>query len=374
VTTPDGAAWAFFSALPEGGPDANKVRLYASYYDPSTGNWTAATPMAGGDIQFAPAAAVDSRGLVHLVYSDRTTDEEGVFATLMYTREDGSGGWTKPEPVAPSEDSGHQIAASIVIDSTDTVHVIWQDQRAFSPDARRVAAENADIFASDLPLDGEWTVAVQVNVHMPTAAGSRPQIAVDGDRLVAVWTVYTSALGITAAARVDWATRPLDDPEEWSDPQALIVGRGERFGGRGVDLAADPNGGVILAFARQLNDNFLFVRRLKPGATEWGGDVLITAGNRGTYPSITVSQQGVVYITYNIGSGSVVDVGAVAIPFRSIQPGREILLTQDDPNSQGIPIVTTDVTGSPWVVYFSQPPDGAPNKVYVLRNAEIPNR
>jgi hypothetical protein len=375
VTMPDGGAWAFFSARSQGGPDEDKSRLYASYYDPSTGSWEPAMPMAGGDIQFAPSAAVDSRGLVHLVYSDRTTDEVGVFATLMYTREEGSGGWTDPEPVAPSEVAGHQIAASLIIDVDDTLHVIWQDQRLFSPEARRAAAENADIFASDRPRDGEWTEVVAVNDHLPTAAGSRPQVIVDGDRLVAVWTVYTSALGLTAAARVDWATRPLDDPDGWSEPQALVVGRGERFGGRGVDLAADPNGGAILAFTRQLNDTFLFVRRLKADATEWGGDVLITAGNRGTYPSIAVSQHGVVYITYNVGSGAVVDVGAAAIPFRSIEPGREILLTQDDPNTQGIPVVTTDMTGSPWVVYFSQPAtgDALPDKVYVLRNAEIPS-
>jgi endonuclease YncB( thermonuclease family) len=373
VTTPDGGAWTFFSARSNGGPDEGKSRLYASHYDPSTGSWTPATPMPGGDVQFGPAAVVDARGLVHLVYSDRAKDEKGVFSTLMYTHEDGSGGWTEPVAVAPSDLAGHQIAPSLTIDAAGTLHVLWQDQRAFSAEARQAAAENADIFASDLPPGGAWTEPVQVNKHLPTAAGSRPHVVVDGDRLVAVWTVYTSALGLTAAARIDWATRPLANPEGWSAPQALIVGRGERFGGRGVDLAADPNGGVVLAFTRQLNDTFLFVRRLKADATEWGGDVLITAGNRGTYPSITVSQQGVVYITYNVGIGSVVDVGAVAIPFRSIQPGREILLTQDDPNTQGIAVVTTDVTGSPWVVYFSEiPGSDAPNKVYVLRNAEIP--
>ncbi|MEA2582259.1 MAG: hypothetical protein QOF33_344, partial [Thermomicrobiales bacterium] len=372
VATPDGGAWAFFSAQADEGPDKDKGRLYASQYDPSTGSWTPATPMSGGDFQFGASAVVDARGLVHLVYSDQATGAQGVFSVLMYTREDGSGGWTEPAEVAPSPNAGHQIAPSLAIDKNGTLHVLWQDQRAFSAEARRTSTLNADVFASDLPPGGEWTEPIAVNPHFPTAVGTWPQLAVDGDRLIAVWSVYTSATGPDTAARIDWAARPLDNPEGWSAPEALVVGRGEQFGARYVDLAADPNGGIVMAFTRQLNDAFLFVRRLPAESTEWGGDVLITAGDRGTYPSITINQQGTVYIVYNVGFSSVVDVGAVAISFRSIQPGPERLLTQDDPNSQGLAVVTTDQTGSPWVVYFSQTPAQPANKVYVLRNAEIP--
>jgi endonuclease YncB( thermonuclease family) len=371
VTTPDGGAWSFFSAKTADGPDKDKARLYASHYDPSTGSWGAATAMPGGDFQYGATAVVDGRGLVHLVYSDQGKGGNNDFAILMYTHEDGSGGWTAPIPVAPSDRAGHQLSASLAIDKNGTLHVLWRDQRAFPAGS---STPNADIFASDLPPGGTWTEPIEVNQHVPTSVGAWPEVVVDGDRLVAVWSVYTSTTGTVNAARIDWATRPLDDPTGWSTPEPLVVGRGEKFGGRFVDLAADPNGGVVLAVARQLNDVFLFVRRLPADSTEWGGDTLITAGDRGSYPSITVSQQGTVYVAYNVGMTSVVDVGAVAIPFRSIQPGPERLLTQDDPNSQGLAVVTTDQTGSPWVIYFSQVPGAASvDKVYVLRNAEIPS-
>ena len=36
----------------------------------------------------------------------------------------------------------------------------------------------------------------------------------------------------------------------------------------------------------------------------------------------------------------------MAIPFRSIEPGPESLLTQDDPNTQGIAVLTIDATGT----------------------------
>jgi hypothetical protein len=275
-------------------------------------------------------------------------------------------------PVAPSDEAGHQIAPSLAIDPSGTLHVMWQDQRSFSAEARKLDAINADVFASDLPPGGEWTAPVQVNEHLPTAVGTWPNLVVDGDRLVAVWSVYTSVTGKTNAARIDWSSRPLDNPDGWTTPEALVYGRGDRFGGRNVKVAADPNGGVLMTFTRELNDAFLFVRRLPSGSTTWSGDVLITAGDRGTFPSITVNLEGDVYIVYNVGSVAVVDVGASAISYRSIQPGPERLMTQDDPNSQGLAVVTTDQTGSPWIIYFSQTGDSPANRVYVLRNAEIP--
>jgi endonuclease YncB( thermonuclease family) len=370
VTTPDGGAWAFFSAKTADGPDKDHARLYASHYDPATGGWTPATAMPGGDYQYGASAVVDGRGLVHLVYSDQGKGGTDDFAVLMYTHEDGSGGWTDPVPVAPSANAGHQLAASLAIDKNGTLHVLWRDQRAFPAGS---STPNADVFASDLPPGGEWTEPVEVNQHVPTATGAWPKVVVDGDRLVAVWSVYTSTTGTENAAHVDWATRPLDDPKGWTTPESLVYGRGEKFGGRYVALAADPNGGVVLAFARQLNDIFLFVRRLPADSTEWSGDTLITAGDRGAFPSVTVNQQGTVYVVYNVGQSSVVDVGATALPFRAIEPGPERLLTQDDPNSQGLAVVTTDQTGSPWVIYVSQQ-NGAPavDKVFVLRDANIP--
>jgi len=374
VTTPDGGAWAFFSAVADDGPEKDKVRLYASYYDPATGSWQPASPVPGGDVQFGPSAVVDDRGLVHLVFSNREKDAPEFLSTLMYTVEDGSGGWTDPVPVAPSPDSGHQVAPSLAIDNSGTMHVLWQDQRLFSPTDRSSSILNSDIFASDLPRGGAWTPPVEVSPHFATAVGTWPNLVVDGDRLVAIWSVYTSATGPNNAARIDCATRPLDDPEGWSEAQPLIVGRGEQFGSHYVDMTADPNGGVVLAFARQLNDAFLFVRRLPADSTEWSGDILVTAGDRGTWPSIAVNEQGTVYIVYNVGFSSVVDVGAVAVTFRSIQPGPERLLTQDDPNSQGRPVIAIDQTGAPWVFYFSTKPSQPVDKAYVLRNAEIPSQ
>jgi endonuclease YncB( thermonuclease family) len=372
VTKPDGSAWTFFSAEATEGGDKGNKHLFSSRFDPASGKWSTSRAMPGGNVQMGPSAVVDADGIVHLVYCDRAKDEPGVYSEIMYTHEDGQGGWVDPVPVAPEPTSGFQLSPSLTIDKLGVLHVIWQDQRAFAPEARDQSPSNADIFVSDLAPGGTWSKPVLANTHYVDAVGSRPHIVADGDRLIAVWSVYAASVGLNAAVRIDWSSRPLDDPLGWTAPQPLVVGRGESFGGRLLDMAADPTGGVVLVYGRQANDTFLFMRRLKPKSTEWGGDTLITFGDRGTFPSVTVSDQGVVYVVYNVGNAGAVDVGAVAIPYRSIQPGPEVVLTADQDNTQGRPTVATDVTGRPWIVFFSEPPDGTANDVRILRNADVP--
>lgn len=372
VTQPDGGAWAFFGATADSGQFENLKLVYASYYDPGQGKWLDAQRMPLGDVQLGPSAVVDSKGVVHVVYSARQKDEDGYYSTLLYTREDGEGGWIEPVAVSLDQLAGHQIAASLAIDANDTLYVAWQDQRAFSR-AALASPANADIFVSQRTVDGLWTIPVLINNHYPTSAASRPQLVVDGDRLVAVWSVYTSAMGLSAAARMEWSQRPLDSELDWTAPQTITNGRGDLFGGRLVAMAADPTGGVVLVYGRVGRfDTFLFAKRLGPGSNQWGADTLIAFGESGTYPAVAINNSGIVYISYNVGNGDVVDVGATAIGFRSVEPGRETIVTRDDPNTQGISAVSVDLTGTPWFIFFSEIPGQEPTSVGVIRNANVP--
>lgn len=372
VTQPAGGAWVFFAATADSGELKGKKLVYASHYDPTQGKWLDARAMPLGEVQLGPSAVVDSKGIVHVVYSAREKDEPGYFSTLLYTHEDGNGGWVEPVAISLDQLAGHQIAASLAIDAKDTLYVAWQDQRAFSPEALSSPA-NADIFVSQLQPDGLWTIPVLINNHFPTSAASRPQLVVDGNRLVAVWSIYTSAMGLSAAARMEWSQRPLDSELDWTAPQTITNGRGDLFGGRLVAMSADPTGGVVLVYGRVGKaDTFLFAKRLKPGANSWGSDTLIAFGTSGTYPAVAINNLGTVYISYNVGNGDVVDVGATAIGYRSVEPGPETIVTQDDPNTQGISAVAVDLTGNPWFVYFGEIPGQEPTIVGVIRNANVP--
>ena len=187
-------------------------RLFASRFDPEQKS------LARRHAAWAPALrnsaqrpAVDSQGVVHLIYSNRVGDGAEAWSQLVYQRFV-NGSWTDPVPVAPHPDAGHQMLASLAIDAHDGLHVVWRDQRFVSPEARATLATNADLLSSDL-VEGEWTEPTLINNReAPDVNPGWPHLVADGDRLVVVWSIYrgTTAEEMRSAARVDWSTRPLD--------------------------------------------------------------------------------------------------------------------------------------------------------------------
>ena len=130
---------------------------------------------------------------------------------------------------------------------------------------------------------------------------------------------------------------------------------------------------------RRGTDTFLFLKRLMPGSSTWGSDTLIAFGDRGTFPTVAINNEGIAFVGFNANTGSfgdgagiIVDVGATAIDFRSMEPGNEVILTRDDPNSQARSVIAIDVTGKPWFVFFGEIPGFPPTQVGALRNANIP--
>ena len=363
VPTHDGGAWAFFSAEPKYSARAKKKgRLYAARFDPATALWQPAKAMPGGEIQMGAAAVVDEHGSLHLIYSDRAKDAPNAFATLVYTRSDGKGGWTAPVPVAAAPDAGHQLSGSLTIDRNGGLHAIWQDQRGMPEEARLASASNADVYASSL-VAGAWTTPVRVNQPLtPGEHASQPMIAVDGDRVVAVWSIYqgTNREDLASAVRVEWSTRPLDPARAWAEPRHLID-RGEGdIGGRLVDLAADPAGGVAVAYGRRGTDhNDLFLRRLPRGSETWAPDILLASGSRGGYPSLAFAPDGTAYVVYNVAMSvdpaNPIEVGAVAVPPGADTPTPETILTAGEDGAEGWSVAATDERGQLWIIYVHQP-------------------
>ncbi|MEZ4496583.1 MAG: hypothetical protein R2845_07350 [Thermomicrobiales bacterium] len=364
---PNGGAIVFFSAeRPSADPSTPTPaeslirKIVYSVYDPDTATWSVAEPLPeGGNLQFGVTGVVDSQGRVHIVYSDRTVDAPASLSTLKYMVREANGSWSRPVNVGANSRAGHQLSPSLAIDGNDNLYVVWQDQRRFSEELRAASPANADAFFSFKAAGADWTTPAPINTHAETEAINRPLIVVDDDRLVVVWSVYTAG-NLSSAIRVDWSYLELVDLAEtaaettWTEAMPLIAGRGEAFGGRLLNLKADPTGGVVFVFGRQNNDTFLFLRRLPARSTEWSGDVLITFGDRGTFPALTIGKDGTVYVVYNLGGGDNVRIGGVALAPGSITPGPEVILTGEVAGFQGVPGITTDATALPWVVYLVQ--------------------
>ncbi len=382
VPTPDGGAWAFFSAEPKHSASRRraKSKLYAARFDPTTALWQPARPMPGGDIQMGPAAVVDQRGTLHLIYSDRAKDAPNAFATLVYARSDGNSGWTMPVRVAPSPNAGHQLSGSLAVDGGGRLHAIWQDQRGVPPADQAKSAASADVYSSSL-VGNAWTAPVQVNQPLgPDLHANQPHLAVDGDRVVAVWSIYrgTSREELHSAIRVEWSTRPLDPMQAWAEPQPLFDRGGSDIGGRLIDLAADPGGGVAVAFGRRSAAARidLFLRRLPRASETWDGEILLTSGSRGSYPSLAIATNGTTYVVYNVvvtvDPANPVELGAVALAPRSETPSEETILTAGEEGAEGWAVATTDEQGRLWILYFHQPAGShISQEVRCLRGATV---
>jgi hypothetical protein len=372
---PDGSAWAFFSAEtvnPDGTIGTKK--LFASRFDPAAGTWRPATAFNGGQIQFGASAAVDSQGTVHVVYTDRADDQPTTYGKLAYVRSTPEGGWTDATFISDDPNAGHQLSPELILDKNGGLHVVWQDQRSVDQAAREAAASNADIFSADLGADGAWTAAKQISVRPDaTTNASRPQLGTDGDRLVVVWSTYSADSGLDTAARLEWSTRPIDGSAEWAAPQTLLERGDAQIGGRLLDLASDrTNGGVSLVYgSRTGSGNALYGQRLQPAAAAWDAAVLLTRGDRGSFPSATIATDGSLLVTYNVGSGASVQVGAVTYINGQPRGSVETVLTAGEDGAQGRPHAVLDANNRLWLIYMHEPSGAAANEVRVLRGGTV---
>jgi hypothetical protein len=375
VATPDGGAWAFFTAQVRTADGLGGRKLYAARFDPAAGVWLPARAVPGGQIQFGPAAVVDRAGVVHLVFSDRASDAQDALSTMVYTRSTADGGWDPPTPIAPDPNAGHQMMPSLAIDGEDRLHLLWRDQRGVSAEARAALVANADLFASDY-VDGAWTPPVQVNDRSsPDLNAGWPYLAVDGDRLVAVWSTYkgTTAEEMRTATRVEWSSRGVTGSGEWAKPATLLDRRDGETGGRSIDLVADPRGGLVLLYGRLgQRTNDLFLRRLDVGAGEWGAELKLGAGDLGYLPSAAISPDGTAYLVFNNGRNRDVEVGALALPPDGGPPAQALILTPAEDGEHGRVAVAFGANGQPWILYMHAA-NGSANatEIRALRGARM---
>lgn len=355
VTTPDGGAWVFFTAQPRADDGYGIRRLFASRFDPELSVWLPARAIGNETTQFGASTAIDSKGAVHLVYSERMSDSANAWSQLVYQRFE-NGDWTIPSAIAPHPDAGHQMLASLAIGTQDDLHVVWRDQRHMTPEQRNALPTNADLLASDL-IDDEWTEPVQINVrHAPDLNPAWPHLVADGDRLVVIWSVYqgTTAEEMRSAARVEWSTRPIDGTE-WTAPRTLFEREAGDAGGRLIDLTADPRGGTVAIYGLyNRSNNLLYMQRLEQGSSDWSEPILLADGDYGYLPVATIAPDGTIYVVFNNGRNRDVDIGGLIAAPDGSNVGA-VTLTPGEGGVTARASIALDQDGKPWVVYMHQP-------------------
>jgi hypothetical protein len=377
LTTPDGGGWGFFTA--QAGTVDAPYKLFVARFDPVSAKWSGATAVPGGQIQFGPAGVVDANGVAHVVFTDRAADDPAQFGRVMYMRTTPEGGWTPPVAINENANAGHQLAPAIAADAQGGVHVVWQDQRVVSPEARAASPANASIIGCDLTPEGACAaepIAVSV-AATATEIGNRPRLSTDGQRLIATWSNYASSTeaDLSSATQIAWSSRPLGDPAAtWSAPQTLVDRGDSAIGGRLFDVTSDPTGGVVAVFGRRTDITSLYMTRIAAGQDTWSDPMLLGAGNRGSYPSVAVGGDGTVYVAYNIGAGDAVSVAGLMVQPGATGPSREVEISVAEFGRRGQPVLSVDNQGRVWTLYIFEPlyigdldASQVPNEIHVLR-------
>ncbi|MFM8595199.1 MAG: hypothetical protein ACKOCK_12555 [Chloroflexota bacterium] len=372
VTTPDGGGWTFFGAQARAEEGLGPRQLWASRFDPVAGVWLPAFPVPGGQAHFGPAAAVDGTGVVHLVYAD-VEDVNAKASTLVHVAIQPDGTWSDPTPIAPSEDAGFQMMPSLAIDAENVVHVVWRDQRFVSGDDRDSHPANADLLSAEF-ADGAWSSPLRVMERDDAHVVTWPHVVVDGDRLIAVWSVYggTDDESMKSAMRIDWASKPLASDAAWSAPAAAVEESEGSIGGRQVELVEQPDGGAILLYGvyeRAKND----LRRMSmaSGAESWGEASTVFVGDYGYMPDAVVGADDALTIVFNIGRNKNLEVGATVVDADGVG-SPAVSLTPAEAGLQGRASVALTEDGVPWVVYMHQPDDEtAATEIRALRGAVL---
>ncbi len=377
LTTPDGGGWGIFAA--QAGTIDAPYKLFAARFDPVAAKWSGARAIPGGNIQFGAAGVVDANGIAHVVFTDRVDETDAQFGRVMYMRTTPEGGWTTPVAISEHADAGHQLAANVAVDGNGVAHVVWQDQRNATPEARLASPANASIVSCELTADGVCS-GDPILVTTPateTEIGNRPRLSTDGQRLIATWSVYPSSsdADLATATSIAWASRPLGDPAAaWGPTQTLVQRQEDAIGGRLFDIATDPTGGTIVVFGRASGATSLYYTRLAAGTDTWSEPMLLVTGARGAFPSVTVGSDGTAYVAYNVGSGDIVTVAGLTVPAGATGPTAEVEITPAEFGSRGQAVLRADAFGRVWALYVFEPlyygdlaAEQVPNEVHVLR-------
>jgi hypothetical protein len=229
-----------------------------------------------------PALALDSQGLVHLVWEEDKLkqDTELYYTDIYYSYRNTDGTWS--EAVNISNNDGDSTYPSIVIDSQDNVHVVWEDD---TPGIHQI------LYATQ-PKGGTWSEPVNIsNTTVDSEDPIYPVMVVDSrDTIHAAW--HDIGLGNW---EILYCSKPKGD--SWSQP----VNVSRNISNSGVpSLAVDKRDNLYLAWNDDSSGNFDIFYLAKPRDGTWGQVVNISqTSEKSGDPSIAVDNVYHVHIAWS---------------------------------------------------------------------------
>ena len=209
--------------------------------------WTA-------DESWNPVLAIDSGGVIHVVWYDYTPGNSEIF---YKSSTDGGASWNPNKRL--SWTPGDSEDTAVAIDSSGTLHVVWAD---YTPG-------NFDIYYRKSEDTGAtWSPTRRIT--WTSGASLEPAIAIDSSSVIhVVWYDGTPGLGQSdiyykssensgatwsPARRITWTPALSYNPAIATDPSGAIhiVWYDYLAGNREIYYKASPDGGISWSAARRL--------------------------------------------------------------------------------------------------------------------------
>ncbi|OGD20219.1 MAG: hypothetical protein A2Y69_06705 [Candidatus Aminicenantes bacterium RBG_13_59_9] len=222
-----------------------------------------------------PAIAIDSADTIHVVWDDYPFS----ITEIYYKRStDGGATWSAAKTLAWT--SGQSVRPAIAIDSTDTIHVVWQDD----------SSGNSEIYYKRSKDGGTTWSAIQ-NLSSTLGGSMSPATAIgSGDSVHVVWQESTPG---------NWEIyykKSTDGGSTWNAARRLTWTDGESLN---PAIASGDN--IHIVWEDEAPGNYeIYYKRSTDGGTTWGSAKRLTWTSAGSFaPTIAMGTSGQVHVAWS---------------------------------------------------------------------------
>jgi hypothetical protein len=248
-------------------------------------NWGTAKRLTWTSGQsFCPVDAVDSSGILHIVWSENT-----VGTSEIYYGKTADGGVTWTANKRLTWNSGISWRPDIAVGPFDSLHVAWSDS----------TPGNAEIYYKK-SSDGGVTWLAGKRLTWTSGSSYLPDLTVDSaGNLHLVWSDETPG------ATEIFYKKSTNDGVTWTSSKRLTWTSGSSWG---PDIAVDTSGNLHVVWGDDTPGNYaVYYKKSTNGGGTWTPAKLIAGGPvGGSWPDLGVDPSGHLHI---LGTGYVYDPG-----------------------------------------------------------------
>jgi hypothetical protein len=233
--------WHDFTDYAGSGTDADIFYKYKT----SGGSWSTTEVVSTESTEESgfPSLIVDSSELVHVTWQDHT-DYGGAGGDwdIFYKYKTSSGSWS-PSEVVSTESKYLSEFPSLKVDSDDVVHVVWMDKSSYGG-----SSYDLDIFYKYRTNSDSWSITEVVSTES-TNYSYYPSLSVDSSDIVHItWYDYTDYDGSGIDADIFYKNKNVEN----QPPKAPLI-YGENSGKIGKEYeyeftATDPDNDNIAEY------------------------------------------------------------------------------------------------------------------------------